>query len=869
MHTPQGETIHAVYGFCRMLKKLVDQFKTPYCMIAWDSWGKTDRATVYTEYKATRQAAPSDLSHQRTLIKEFASLIGIKQIEMQGVEADDLLYSAAKIFNEAGLTSILVTTDKDLGQVLNEHIFMFDSFKDALITRGDLEHKYGFSLDKLPFYFALIGDASDNIPGVRGIGPKTAQELVVQFESLEDLYANLDKVPRERTRLLLQESRDNAFISFALFKLRYYELRLSPQDVAFNVTHWSNAKPFFEKLAFKSLLKDMVPEQEKIEKVTVAHRLGVNLKTVQTLDQLYALVAEIKSAGHVAVDTETDGLSALQANLVGLCLATRSNAAYYVPCGHTTGEQLSCEVIKEMLRDIFADPAIKKYMHSAKFDLHILLNAGLETKGLVFDTLVAASLVTQDWQRIGLKYLSEFYLHEPMLTYDEIVTQKGYKNFREVPLDSATLYAASDAHQTLELVPILQEELKIHEQEKLFHDIEFPLISLLVAMEREGIYCDTAVLDELNRYLIKDIQKIREHIIDIIGENYKSINFNSPKQLSELLFNHLKLMPVKKTGQKTNFSTDQEVLEALAKEHPVPALIIEYRELFKLKSTYVDALPAYVNKKTNRIHTSFSQTVAATGRLASSEPNLQNVPPLVRKAFKPRDGYLFLSADYSQIELRVLAYLSQDATLVHAFNTGEDIHKRTAAGLFQAPFNEVTSEQRQVAKRINFSILYGMTPFGLSKDLGIPFAQAKEYIDRFMAQYPGVQRWMEEVVRETEQHGYVTTFWGRRRYLPGIYEKNKTLYELARRLAINTKGQGTAAEIMKIGMLNLHKSLLSQKLNAKIILQIHDELLLEVPHEEIEQTKQIVQEILQHVVKWNIPLEVTTRMGKDWHEVSK
>lgn len=868
MHTIQGQAIHAVYGFCRMIKKLLADFKPSYCVIAWDSPAKTYRAQVYTEYKATRQAAPADLGEQKLLIKEFADLIGIHQLELAGVEADDLLYSAAMLFKEHGFTPVLVTTDKDLGQVVGDTIVMYDSFKDAIITRQDLEARYGFAVEKLPFYFSLIGDSSDNIPGVHGIGPKTAQDLVKQFDSLEDLYAHIDRVPKERIRQLLLDHREDAFLSLDLFKLRQYPLPLTVQDAYYAAENWQRARPFFEKLGFKSLLKDMEGSEPQ-QKATIAHRASFKAITITTCEHLQTLMRDIKAAGAVGVDTETDGLSPMQAHLVGLSLCVQKDTSYYIPCAHLQGAQLSCTEIKELLAPIMADPSIKKYMHNAKYDLHILHNAGMPVRGLAEDTLIAASLVTPDWQRIGLKYLSEHYLGEAMLSYSDVVTKNGYSNFTQVPLDLATRYAASDAHQTWALVDILEKELREHQQETLYRAIEFPIIELLTKMERDGIYCDATVLADLDKTVSVDIVRIREHIIDLIGEHHAKINLNSPKQLAVLLFDELKLTPVKKTGKKESYSTDQEVLQELAKDHPVPALIVKYREFFKLKSTYIDALPGFINDTTGRIHTTFSQIAAATGRLASYDPNMQNIPPVIRTAFKPAPGYSFLSADYSQIELRVLAYLSQDPVLCGAFNRGEDIHSRTAAGLFDCSIKEVTPEQRQVAKRINFSILYGMTPFGLSKDLDIPFATAKEYIHKFMSQYQGVQTWMEEVVQEAKNFGYVTTHWGRRRYVPGIYEKNKSLYELARRVAINTKGQGTAAELMKLGMLNVQKSLQHLNLNAKMILQIHDELLLEVPDAQLQATEKLVKATLESVVTWNIPLVATTRTGLDWYEVSK
>ena len=530
-----------------------------------------------------------------------------------------------------------------------------------------------------------------------------------------------------------------------------------------------------------------------------------------------------------------------------------------MPFAHVTFEnQLIKEEIVAALQPIFNDSSIKKYFHNAKFDLHVLAQAGLIIKGFAFDTLVAANLIVKEWQRIGLKYLSEYYFDEPMLSYEEVVKNNKYKNFSYVPLELATTYAASDAHQTLRLVPLLEKELK-HEK-----------------MENRGIYLDVKQLEELNKRVTLEIKSLEAQIILLAGEKYREINLNSPRQIEHLLFVELQLPPQKKSAKGTSYSTDQEVLEALAAIHPIPGLLLRYRELFKLKSTYIDALPTYVNPKTGCVHTTYSQTAVATGRLSSYDPNLQNIPAdssgygiEIRAAFKPQKGHVFLSADYSQIELRVLAHLSQDKNLIDAFLAGHDIHAQTASRLFDVPLALVSNEQRQIGKRINFSILYGLTPYGLSKDLDIPFKEAKHYIEKYFAQYPGVQEWMEKVIVECKHTGYVQTLWGHRRYVPTIHEKNRVMYEEARRIAINTVAQGTAADIMKIGMINLDRALKEQGLDAHLVLQIHDELLISVAESEKDRVEKLAQSILQSVVEWEIPLLVTTRFGSDWKEVTK
>lgn len=872
LHTPEGVPVQAVFSFCRMIKKLIDQFGPEYLVIVWDSKGKTTRHGMYEEYKATRQAAPSDIFDQKKIIVEFAGSIGIRQMATEGIEADDIMYSIAKEQREKGSDIIFITSDKDMAQALDDHTILYDPLKDETVDTERFEKKYGFPVAKLPFYYALLGDASDNIPGVRGIGKKGATELVRHFDSLEDLYATIDKVKSTRMQAALTASKDNAFLSRDLFLLQYHPTGLSKEDLAFDSAGWAHAQPLFERLNFKSLLKDL----QSSSTTPVADRLiQYDFKTITTEQQLTDLCAQLKLHKRFALDTETNGAQPLECLCVGISLCFQEGTAYYIPFGHTTGQmQLTKEQVVAALKPIFEDEQYEKYLQHCKFDQLVLYTLGIELKGVVFDTLIAARLVVREWQRIGLKELSEHYFHEQMLTFKEVVKDNGFKTFEQVPLELATRYAAADAHQTLKLVAVLQKQLKEQEQEKLYYEIEHPLINVLAQMEIAGIWLDVPFLNKLNQQITEELRSLEEKIIALVGQQHASINLNSPKQIEQLLFHELKLPPQKKSAKGTGHSTDHEVLEALAKIHPVPGLIMGYRELFKLKSTYVEALPTFVNPQTGRIHTTYSQTAVATGRLASSDPNLQNIPAdgsgygiEVRAAFKADPGYVFLSADYSQIELRVLAELSQDKALMEAFLSGHDIHRETAARLFDVDLDQVTNEQRQIGKRINFSILYGLTPYGLSKDLGIPFKDAKNYIEKYFAQYPGVQRWMEDVVLFAKEHGYVKTYWGRRRYVPAINEANPVLLKEAQRVAINTVAQGTAAEIMKIGMLVLDPLL--KRRDARMILQIHDELLISVPNKNKEAIGQEVKGLLESVVSWKVPLEVTVRFGSDWKEVTK
>lgn len=879
LHSPKGEAVQAVYGFCRMIKKLIDTFHPEHIALVWDSRGKTTRHEMFEQYKATRQAPPSDLFSQKEHIIHFADLIGLRQVAQPGIEADDIMYSIAQEQKKENYTVVLVTSDKDMGQMLDEKTYIYDTFKDLLTDAHDFQEKNGFPVSKLPFYFALLGDTSDNIPGVKGIGDKGAAELVNQFATLEDLYEHLDKVRRPSTVKALETHKENAFLSRKLFLLQYHPTHVSLKDLAFHETQWVQARPLFEELNFKSLVKDMpspAMQTSIFGTQPQAPMKKYDFRLVTTSEQLRDLCTLLKTKKVFAMDTETTGVRPLQDEFVGMSFCAGEGVAYYVPFGHKSGEpQLSKDEVCAALAPILADEQYHKYFHNTKFDQLVLYASGLTLRGAIFDSIVAARLAAKIDQRVGLKTLSITYFDEPMLSYDDVVKHNKLKDFSYVPLDLAAQYSCADSHQTYKLVKVLKKELKDEKLMKLYDDVEHPLIQVLFEMEAAGIGFDVHRIAQVDLRVSQELITIFTQIIDLIGIEYKDINLNSTKQVGDLLFVKLQLPTQKKSAKGTAYSTDVEVLIELSKLHPVPALIRKYRELAKLKSTYLEALPTYVNPKTGNIHTTYSQTSVATGRLASSDPNLQNIPADsgygadIRSAFIPKPGHVFLSADYSQIELRVLAHVSHDKNLINAFLQGHDIHAETAAHLFDVPLTEVSHDQRQIGKRINFSILYGLTPYGLSKDLDISFADAKTYIEKYFAQYPGVHAWMESVVDGAKKDGYVSTVYGRRRYVPAIYEKNKALYEEARRVAINTVAQGTAADVMKLGMINLDAALKSAGADAHIVLQIHDELLLSVAHDQQEQVQKIVQRTLESVVDWRVPLQVSMRFGVDWKQASK
>jgi len=884
LHTSKGIAVHAVYGFCRMIKKLIDQFEINHIVVVWDSKGQTERHKIFSEYKATRQAPPSDIFIQKDLIQEITQLLGIAQLQEIGQEADDLMYAFAKKCNQSDYDAVIVSSDKDMRQAVNKHIIIYDPFFDKIMDEKTVPERYGFEISKLPFYFSLIGDTSDNIPGVKGVGEKTATELVKQFASLDDLYKNLDQVLKERTKKLLLESKDNAYLSYELFLLKNVLVDLTVKETFFDEKQWAQGLPFFEKLEFKSLVKDVMKHHTSFsvvsEHVTSKHgQLHEKYDFVCITDQdlLISLCKNLENVSGFAIDTETNGFDPLQATLVGISICYTKGQAFYIPLAHESENQLDKNFVLKYLVPILENKKITKYMHNAKYDLLILNLAGFVVDGPIFDTLIAASLLTKEWEKNSLKDLSLNILDEQMIGFKEIVDRYQVNSFEKVPLDGATVYAAADAHQTLQLFEIFKKGIEEQGMQDLFYGIELPVNDVLIAMQMEGIYCDAEVLLHLGKQVDQDLSLIEKKIYGQAGEE---INLNSPKQIRTLLFETLKLTPQKKSGKTQQLSTDAEVLAILAKEHEVPMLLLAYRELFKLKSTYIDALPEYINPVTGKIHTSWNQTIVATGRLSSSNPNLQNIPKdglefgkeydvNIRASFKAKRGWSFISADYSQIELRILAQFSEDKNLVEAFLSGKDIHAQTAAQIFSVAPELVLGRQRDVGKRLNFSILYGLTPYGLSKDLEISYSEAKQYIDRYFEQYPKVQQWMEYVVQEVVRTGYTKTLYGRRRYLPGIYEKNKNLYELAKRMAINTPVQGTAAEITKLGMIQFYKQSIEQGLEAKILLQIHDELLISCPDHEIEKAEKLLKSCLENVVTFKIPLQVSIRTGKNWAEVTK
>jgi DNA polymerase-1 len=877
LHSPDGRPVQAVYGFCRMFKKLINDHQMNSLALVWDMPGKTKRHAIFAEYKATRQAPPSDLFDQKELIIEFADLIGVAQVGIEGFEADDLIYSLAKKAEADGFNVVIISSDKDMGQIISDTIVQYDPVKSEYINIQVFKDRYGFEPYKLPLFYAFLGDASDNIPGARGIGKKTATDLVMKFESLDEIYKEIDLFDAKLKKLLL-ESKENVYLSFQLFMLHEIPFEYASKNYAFTYEAYQKAQPFFKKLNFKSLLE----KESEISSLSgidqgiderFSYWQNKKFSLITTSEQLSALIVKINQAKLCAIDTETTGKGhPTQVELVGISFAFSDEESFYVPCASQYNKNcLDRTEIFTLCKEMFEDAGIKKVMHNAKYDLLVLERDNFFIAGISYDTMIMARLLLPEWEKVGLKALSLYFFNEPMITFDDVMQKADVDNFAAVSMDLAMAYAAADAYQTYRLYLILYDRLKQENLLNVYETIEHPTMLVLKKMEEVGILVKPKVLQELGVIIGQKIIELEASIAHEGGFVVGDINLNSPRQIEQLLFVKLGLPPQKKSAKKTGFSTDVKVLSTLAKFHPVPGLLLQYRELIKLQQTYIEGLLKFIDPITQKIHTSFNQTTVATGRLSSSEPNMQNIPAdgvglEIRKAFVPPKGNVFIGGDYSQIELRVLAHLSQDKNLIRAFLNNYDIHAQTASGLFGCPIEEVTHDQRQFGKRINFSILYGKTPFGLSQELGISVHDAKTYIDKYFEHYPSVRIWMKDVIEQTQKKGFVETMWGRRRFIEHINAKNQYLFQEACRVAVNTVLQGTSADIVKLGMQAVDKAI--SNLGGKLILQIHDEVVIQGPTEHSSLLQKKLKNALETVVNWTIPLTVDVQEGVDWWEVS-
>lgn len=898
--TSKGEPTAGVYGFARELVRVLEQEKPEYLAVAFDV-GKTFRDDIFPDYKGTREKMPDDLRPQIERIREMVDAFNIPRLEMEGYEADDVLGSIAKIAAEQGLGVKIITGDRDLLQLVNERTAVYLAGDDqTYLSDADVIKKLGVRANQVVDYKAIVGDTSDNIPGIKGVGEKTAISLLEKFGTLDAIYANLDQV-ENRWKGKFETSRDAAYMSRDLARIEInLKINLDLEHAAVRPFDPAKLETFFKEMEFKTLLTKIpaisgnapateVPARAKKGKageqismfqnqpqvVTFSKPSNIEVVIVDSDDKLDVLKKELAKAKVISFDTETTSTEEMRAEIVGISLAVEEGQGYYIPIGHVAGNNLPIEKVIHALTPSMTDAKIGKVAHNAKYDYIVLARHGLVVAPLTFDTMLAEFIVDPSSRNFGLKNLASARLGEEMTHIEELIG-KGKKqiSMAEVAIESVAAYAAADAENTLRLMPIMQTELKRVNGEKLLDEIDMPLTAVLADMEMTGALIDIKFFAEMSKELEKRLAEIEK---EIYGHAGKTFNINSPQQLSDVLFNHLRLEPPDK-GRKTAtgfYSTSADVLEALRDKHPILEWILEQRELSKLKSTYVDALPAQVDENTGRVHTSYSQIGAVTGRLSSNNPNLQNIPirtdtgRRVRNGFIADRGNVLLSVDYSQIELRIVAHMAQDEAMIQAFRAGEDIHATTAAAIYDIELDKVTKDMRRHAKAINFGLIYGMSAFGLTRSTELTLAEAEDFVKAYFRKFPGVKKYLDGMRRQAAEIGYVETLLGRKRYFPALQGKvNVQMKNREEREAINAPIQGTAADIMKIAMLKIPSALKQAGLQGKMLLQVHDELVIECPKSEMQKTAQVVQETMANAYPMSIPLETEARAGANWGEMS-
>lgn len=871
MRGTDDQNVSAIFGFYSTLFKIFSTYKPEYFAVLMDSRTPTFRHEMYKEYKANRAKAPEELFEQVPVIEEICELMNIAIIRADGFEADDLMGTYARIAEEEGREIKIISGDKDMLQLVSELVHVLKPEKGGTYTemgKEDVLNSWGIRADQIIDYLSLVGDAADNIPGVKGIGGKGAVKLLNQFETLEGLFENVEQITAKAQKRNLIEGKEDAFFSRELVIIRKdcpCEEDIEKLTTA-NIDYGA-AAPVFQRIGLKKMAADAaakagveVPVEEEKEAARAGSYCGV-----VSADHLDKWVADVKAAGMFAFDCETDSLDSVSANPVGFSISIKAEEACYIPLHAPEIDCIAEDIVKEKLREILEDENIKIIGQNFKYDTKVLKQWGIYPKGLYFDTMIAAWMIDSSTPS-NMDYLAEQYLNYKTVHFNEIV-EKG-KTFDTVPIKIAAHYAAEDADITFRLYEVLSPMLKELKMENIFNDIDVPFINILSEMELAGISIDAEELSVYSVELAEKLDIIEKEIFYLCG---KEFNIKSTKQLQEVLFTDRKLTPIKKT--KTGYSTDTKVLSELAKEDPVPEKILIHRTLAKLKSTYVDALPRYINEKTGRIHTHFIQTGTETGRISSKDPNLQNIPVRdengrrIRSAFKASPGHVFLSADYSQIELVVLAHLSGDKELSEAFCSGEDVHSRTAALIFTVDPSEVTKDQRRIAKVINFGVMYGMSAFRLSNELQIPRSDASAFIKAYFEQYSGIKSFIDSTIKKAEETKLSETLFGRIRHIHLINSRNKMEKKGAERVAVNSRIQGTAADIVKIGMIRLFKELQSRGLQSKILLQVHDECILEVPENEVDSVKEIVREALEGAVELSVPLRVSIETATSWGEI--
>ncbi len=866
LSTSKGFPTNALYGFINMLQKVIREEKPDYLVVAFDSPDKTFRHKIYPDYKANREAPPEELAKQFPYFEPLVQAYGLSSVRRPGFEADDIIGTLAKKGIQEGLEVVIVSGDKDMMQLISPNVYMLDTMKNKKFMDKEVVEKFGVQADKVVEVMGLMGDSSDHVPGVAGIGPKIAAELIQKFGSIESLYKRINEVEKKKVKEKLEHDKENAFMSRELVSIdTEMDLEFNSDLMKPSEIDSAKLKKMFEEFEFVSFLEGMQGEVTNSLKID---RSGY--KTILTEKSFNDLIKSLVKKKSFVFDVETTNKRPVWARMVGISFSFEEGNACYLPLVHRylgSPDQLELKTVCEKLKPIFEDKRIKKCGHNIKYDLIVMANEGIALDGVDFDTMIASYLLNPSSRGHGLDALTMEYFGHKNLTYKEMVGVGNREiGFDEVEVNRATEYAAEDSDMTWRLKGKLQPQLK-DSTLKLYKEIELPLLEVLAEIELNGVYVDRKHLTELSSKIDKQLLRLEKDIYVLADEEF---NINSPKQLSVILFEKLKLPVVKKT--KTGYSTDVSVLELLAAEHKLPKQILSYRQLAKLKSTYVDALPGEIFKNTGRVHTSFNQTVAATGRLSSSNPNLQNIPirsdmgKEIRKAFTAEGDNMLLSADYSQIELRLLAHLSKDRALKDAFDKGEDIHARTAADIFGSSLDKVDENSRRMAKAVNFGIIYGLSAFGLSRQLNISRKDAKDFIDQYFLLYSKVRGFMDNTIAEARECGYTLTMFNRRRYLPDLKSDNRQIRESAERVAINSPIQGSAADLIKVAMIRLSRNLKKMKLNSKMILQVHDELVFECPVREKKEIESLVRKEMEGACTLSVPLVVDIGWGKNWNE---
>ncbi len=871
----KGQPTGALYGFAQMLLKLVREEKPDYLAVCFDLPGPTFRDEIFEDYKANRKEPPEDLAQQFPFVRPLVEAMGIVALDKVGFEADDLIGTLAKK-HEDECDVVIVSGDKDLMQLVGEHVTILDEMKGLRAGIPEVRDRFGVNPEQVIDVLGLAGDASDNIPGVNGIGIKTAIKLIQEYGSLESVIENAGKIKGVMGRKVAAQA-EQARLSFRLATIdSNVSFNLHLKDLECRNVEAAGVKELFKEFEFSKLLGDVAPQK------AISYD---NYRLVTDEKGLRGACKVLKDKKILSLDLETTSLNTMQAEIVGISLCWAPGESAYVPVGHRSAlktgqtgdlfgsaeqlipEQLPADLVWNHLRPILADPAIAKIGQNLNYDLTILKRLGIDVEGVAFDTMLA-SYVLDPGQDHSLDAQAQRHLEHRTIRYDE-VTGKGRdkRNFSEVTLEEAFHYAAEDADVALRLKELLLPRIEAEGMHDLYYDMEMRLLPVLIDMQLVGVKVHAKRLAELEKDFSKRLAGLEGEIFAAAGAEF---NINSPKQLGAILFEKLGLTGGKRT--KTGFSTNQSVLEDLADVHPVPRMVLDYRSLSKLKGTYIDALPQLIDPATGRVHTSFNQARAATGRLSSSDPNLQNIPVRgeegrkIREAFVAEEGFCLISADYSQIELRVLAQIARDPALVDAFAHGRDVHAITAAGIFGVDVGEVSREQRAVGKTVNFATIYGQTAFGLAKQLGIDPGEAAHYIESYFKRYPAVASLRDQILEDTRRDGFVTTLMGRRRFFPDIESSNGGIRQIAERMAFNTVFQGTAADIIKIAMIDIHAKLPKVSPESRMILQVHDELLFEAPDAEAEKVAAFAKERMEGALDLDVPLVVDVGIAKNWAE---